>query len=143
MSMHPITPIRRKKMNLPYFESRVQAGFPSPAEDYLEKRLDLNEKLVKSPSSTFFIRVEGESMNGAGIQNGDLLIVDRSKTPKSDSVVLATIHGEFTVKRFVQKENEAWLVPENPAFSSIHITDDMDCEIWGVVTHNIHSFHES
>ena len=123
----------------PVFASTVKAGFPSPAEDFIEERLDLNEKCIKHPAATFFVRVSGSSMLNAGIRNNDLLIVDRSIEPSNNKVVIAVINGEFTVKRVEKANGKVFLMPENKNFKPIEITEDMDCKIWGVVTHVIHS----
>jgi DNA polymerase V len=123
---------------LPLFSARVAAGFPSPAEDHLESRLDLNQHLIRNPSSTFFVRAAGESMMEAGIYDRDLLIVDRSIEKRNRRVVIATLNGEFTVKRLVQDEEGIFLVAENPDFDSIPIRVDSDFSIWGVVTYVIH-----
>jgi len=123
----------------PVFASTVKAGFPSPAEDFIEERLDLNEKCIKHPAATFFVRVSGNSMIGAGIKSGDLLIVDRSIEPSNNKVVIAVINGDFTVKRVETINKKVFLMPENKSFKPIEITEDMDCKIWGVVTHVIHS----
>tara|TARA_B100000131_G_C18037501_1_gene581033 strand:- start:168 stop:620 length:453 start_codon:yes stop_codon:yes gene_type:complete len=120
------------------FESSVPAGFPSPADDYLDINLDLHSYLVQNPSSTFCVKVIGESMKGARIQSGDIMIVDRSLKPKNGSVVLAVIDSEFTVKRVKMKKNELYLFPENNNFDCIKITEEMDFQIWGVVTFVIH-----
>lgn len=122
---------------LPAFTS-VQAGFPSPADDYIEKRLDLNELVISHPVSTFYVKVEGESMIEAGIRSGDILVVDRSKEPAHGKIVVAVVGGEFTVKRFVINKEGAWLVPENPAFKPIKVDGGVDFQIWGVVTYIIH-----
>ena len=131
---------RKTRLKLPLYGSRLAAGFPSPADEYLEKTLDLNEYLVDKPAATFFVRAAGDSMIGAGIQPGDLLVVDRAKEPKNNSVVVALVNGEFTVKRFSKKGIKISLKAENPAFKPLEITSDMDFEVWGVVTHVIHSF---
>jgi len=123
----------------PVFASPVKAGFPSPAEDFIEERLDLNEKCIKHPAATFFVRVSGSSMLNAGIRNNDLLIVDRSIEPSNNKVVIAVINGDFTVKRVETINKKVFLMPENKNFKPIEITEDMDCKIWGVVTHVIHS----
>ena len=120
------------------FESSVSAGFPSPADDYLDINLDLHSYLVQNPSSTFCVRVIGESMKGARIKSGDIMIIDRSLNPKNGSVVLAVIDSEFTVKRVKMKKNELYLFPENNNFDCIKITEEMDFQIWGVVTFVIH-----
>ena len=125
-------------LELPLFSARVAAGFPSPAEDHLESRLDLNQHLIRNPSSTFFVRAAGESMMEAGIYDRDLLIVDRSIEKRNRRVVIATLNGEFTVKRLVQDEEGIFLVAENPDFDSIPIRVDSDFSIWGVVTYVIH-----
>jgi DNA polymerase V len=127
-----------KKITLPLYSSRVPAGFPSPADDFLDKRLDLNEYLIKHPAATFFVRVTGNSMIHAGIHSGDILIVDRAEEPKDKSVVVALLDGEFTVKRIRKIKKDLFLVPENGAFKPMKITEDMDFEVWGVVQYVIH-----
>ena len=116
----------------------VPAGFPSPAEEYLEKTLDLNDYLVPRPEATFFVRVSGDSMTGAGIHHDDLLIVDRSRTPLPGNVVIACVDGEFTVKRLRKTGTGLELAPENPDYPHIPITHETDFEVWGVVQHVIH-----
>ena len=123
---------------LPLYLSRIKAGFPSPAEDYLDKKLDLNEHLVKHPASTFFVKVKGDSMVGAGINSGDILIVDRSLEPKDKRIVVAVVNGDFTVKRICKDSERLYLVAENPKYDPIEIKDGMDFEVWGVVTNVIH-----
>ena len=118
----------------------VNAGFPSPAEDHLDVSLDLNEYLIKHPSATFYIYAKGDSMINDGIYSGDIMIVDRSLSPKSKDIVIAVIEGDFTVKRIYYKNNKIYLIPSNKNYKSISITDDMDFQIWGVVTHTIHHF---
>ena len=118
------------------YSSRVPAGFPSPADDHIEGKLDLNEHLIRHPAATFFARAMGESMKDAGIFDGDLLVVDRSLTAQAEDIVIAVLHGELTVKR-LKKPNGAWvLTAENPVFPDIQITES-GCEVWGVVTHSI------
>jgi len=126
------------KQPLPLYLSRIKAGFPSPAEDYLDKKLDLNEHLIKHPASTFFVKVKGDSMIGAGINSGDILIVDRSLEPKDKRIVVAVVNGDFTVKRISKKGEKLTLLPENPKYDPIEIKDGMDFEVWGVVTNVIH-----
>lgn len=123
---------------LPYFDVGVAAGFPSPADDHLERPLDLHELLVEHPAATFFVRARGDSMVGAGIQSGDMLIVDRSLHAASGAIVVARIDGEFTVKRFVQEKKRIRLVAEHPGFPPIEVTQDSDFQVWGVVTYVIH-----
>jgi len=127
-----------KNHPLPLFDTRVKAGFPSPADDSIEARLDLNELIVKHPSATFFVRVEGDSMEGANIYDGDILVVDRSITASNNKIVIAILNGEFTVKRISIEKNQITLLPENIQFPPLKITKEMDFEIWGVVTHIIH-----
>lgn len=123
---------------LPSFESCVPAGFPSPADDYMEKRLDLNDLIVRHPNATFFVKVEGDSMRDAGIQSGDTLVVDRSIEATHGKIVVAVLNGEFTVKRILIEANGVSLVPENPAYSVIPIHPESDFQVWGVVTYVIH-----
>jgi DNA polymerase V len=127
------------KQELPLFLSPVRAGFPSPADEYLDKTLDLNHFLIKHPASTFFVKVKGESMVNAGIHSGDILIVDRSLNPADKKIVVAILNGEFTVKRVSKRKDKLFLVAENETFKPIEIKDEMDFEIWGVVVHVIHS----
>ncbi|GAB4225436.1 MAG: translesion error-prone DNA polymerase V autoproteolytic subunit [Chlamydiales bacterium] len=130
--------LQERSLPLPLFSSAVAAGFPSPADDEVDRSLDLNEYLIKRPASTFFVRVAGESMIQAGIHDGDILIVDRSIEPKPGKIVIAAVHGELTVKR-LHREGDRWLlIPENPAFSAIELPEDGELHIWGVVTNVIH-----
>ena len=126
------------RLQLPLFQAYVPAGFPSPADDYIERKLDLNTYLVRHPAATFFVRVTGDSMVGAGIHSGDMLIVDRSLEPVDNNVVIAGMEGELTVKRIRKRGGKLFLVPENSAYEPVEIHDGMDCEIWGVVTSVIH-----
>ena len=120
------------------FDTFVPAGFPSPAADYEQDRLDLNKHLVKNPAATFFVRVTGDSMIGAGIHDGDLLVVDRSLEPRDKNVVIAVLDGELTVKRIRLMRGKIVLVPENEAYLSREITSENEFEVWGVVTNVIH-----
>jgi DNA polymerase V len=124
---------------LPLFSHRVAAGFPSPADDYIETALDLNEHLVRHPAATFFVRASGQSMLGAGIHSGDILVVDRSLAPRHNNIVIAVVNGELTVKRLVINGAEMVLVPENPEFPPLPIREGMDFQTWGVVTSVIHA----
>lgn len=126
------------EQHLPLILSHIPAGFPSPADDYVEQSLDLNKFLIKHPAATFFVRVEGESMTGAGIKSGDLIIVDRALQAHDNAIILALINGEFTIKRIKKIKNKLFLVPENQKFKELEITPDMSFEIWGVVTFVIH-----
>jgi DNA polymerase V len=135
--MHVSKPIPfklRKAQSLPLYLSRVEAGFPSPADDHLDKALDLNELLVANQAATYFVRVAGDSMTGAGIHDGDLLVVDRSLEPGTGKIVIACVDGEFTVKRLLRKGGRPWLMPENPAYRPMEIKEERDISIWGVVT---------
>lgn len=123
---------------LPLYETVVSAGFPSPADDFLDKSLDLNELLVEHPISTFFVRVRGDSMMDAGIFPNDILIVDRSLEPKDNSIVIAVLDGDFTVKRFRIDGKTGYLMPANKSYSAIPINGLSDFLIWGVVTFVIH-----
>ena len=133
-----ILPDVKSKKKLNFYASQIPAGFPSPAEDFMEKRLDLNDYLVKNQASTFLIRVKGNSMVNAGIFDGDLLVVDRSVEPADGKIVLGVLNGEFTVKRIVKKGKKLILAPENENYKPIEITEEMDFQSWGVVTFSIH-----
>lgn len=123
---------------IPLAWSKIRAGFPSPAEDYVESGLDLNEFLIQRPSSTFIVRVEGHSMVLAGIFHGDHLIVDRSIDAVHGNIILAVVNGEFTVKRLVKNSEGISLMAESRNFSTIRIAEGMEFEVWGVVTSVIH-----
>lgn len=131
--------ISEGKIACPLYSSTVKAGFPSPAEDYAEQRLDLNSHLVQHPSSTFFLRVSGDSMQDIGIFNGDLLVVDRSLEVNSGKIVIAAVNGELTVKRLKKDKDGVFLIAENTKYPPIEIQPDDHIHIWGVVTHTIHS----
>ena len=136
-----VVPLQRftdqpSELALPLYGSRVPAGFPSPADDHIEGKLDLNLHLIRRPAATFFIRAQGESMRDAGIFDGDLLVVDRAIAPQPDDIVIAALHGEMTVKRLKKSNGALVLCAENPAFSDIAL-DDAGCEAWGVVTHSV------
>lgn len=124
---------------LPLGVSKVSAGFPSPATDHIDQCLDLTGYLVLHPEATFFLRVKGNSMTGAGIHHGDLLIVDRSLEPVSGRVVVAALNGELTVKRMQRSGNRITLKAENPAYPDVTVADDQDLQIWGVVAHVVHT----
>ena len=125
-------------IHLPLFSHAVRAGFPSPADDYVAEALDLNEHLIAHKEATFFLRARGHSMTGAGIQDGDLLVVDRSLTAAHRSVVIAVIDGEFTVKRLCKRNGRIRLLAENPDFQPIELNDGQELQVWGVVTSVIH-----
>jgi DNA polymerase V len=133
----PTNPINLQ-VNL--FGDSVPAGFPSPADDYLESTLDLNEHLVARPNSTFMVRVQGDSMIDVGIFPNSLLVIDRSITPKSKDIVLAIVDGQFTIKRFLRKTDGIYLAPENNKYKVHKIREDQEFEVWGVVAHAIQSY---
>ena len=121
------------------FEAGVSAGFPSPAGDYEEGRLDLNRHLIRNPAATFFVRVRGDSMVGAGVHHGDLLVVDRSVEAVDKNVVIAAVNGELTVKRIRIKGRKISLEPENENYPPQQITEETEFEVWGVVTNVVHT----
>jgi DNA polymerase V len=123
---------------LPLFISKVAAGFPSPADDYVDKTLDLNELLVQKPAATFFVLAQGESMLGTGIHPNDILVVDRSIKPVAGRIVICALNGELTVKRLEQEDGHWKLKAENPDYADIAIYEDLELVIWGVVTSVIH-----
>lgn len=125
---------------LPFYQHSVSAGLPSPTDDEMEDRLDLNELLIKQPTATFFLRVSGLSMINAGINHNDILIVDRSLKPTDGKIVIAAVNGELTVKRLSIEEDKVQLVAENDNYAPIDITEETELHIWGVVTNVIHSF---
>tara|TARA_Y100001968_G_scaffold307140_1_gene324642 strand:+ start:1348 stop:1872 length:525 start_codon:yes stop_codon:yes gene_type:complete len=127
-----------KTYALPLYSSAVQAGFPSPADDYIERYLDLNAEFIKNPAATFLLRASGDSMKDAGIFSGDTLVVDRSIKPRDKSIVIAAVNGELTVKRLSYRGKHVQLLPANPEFTAIDITEDHDMVIWGVVILVLH-----
>ena len=122
----------------PLYASDVEAGFPSPAEDYVEQELNLHDYAVRHKAATFFVRAHGSSMVNAGIFDGDLLVVDRLETAEDGRVVIAALDGELTVKRLVRKDGKTWLAPENPNYPRFEITDHEYVHVWGVVTYVLH-----
>lgn len=125
------------QLNLPYADDGIKAGFPSPAQDYMEVSLDLNHELVKHPASTFYGRVSGLSMVDEGIEDGDILVIDKSLEAQENDLVVCYIDGEFTLKRIKIEKEVIWLVPSNPAFPQIKVTEDNNFVVWGVVTYTI------
>jgi DNA polymerase V len=126
------------EIDCPMVSSLVQAGFPSPADDYIEASIDLNKHLITHPAATFFVKVEGESMIDAQIMPGDTLIVNRALEPVDGKIVIAVIDGEFTVKRIRRHKKSVWLIADNPRFPPIKFKKIQECHIWGVVTYVIH-----
>lgn len=133
--------IVKSPCSLPFFLTGIAAGFPSPADDYLEKQLDLNDLVIKHPHATFFVRVEGDSMRDAGIFSGDILAVDRAVEATSGKIIVAILDGEFTVKRLHIGPRGVTLLPENASFPSIKVMPESDFQVWGVVTYVIHKAH--
>jgi len=127
------------RLNIPLFLERVSAGFPSPAEDYIEKTLDLNELCIQHPAATFFVRVDGESMIGAGIFPGDVLVVDRSLRAQHGDIIIASLESEMTVKELHLTPAPVYLLPRNPAYQPILIQEGMVLEVFGVVTNVVRS----
>lgn len=124
-------------MPLPYADQGIKAGFPSPAQDYISQAIDLNKELIHHPSTTFFGRVNGDSMKDAGVDNGDILVIDKSLTPKTGDMAVCYIDGEFTIK-YIQIESDIiWLIPANKAYQPIKVTPANDFMIWGIVTFSI------
>jgi len=121
----------------------VPAGFPSPADDYLDMDLNLHDYLVQHPSATFCVRAIGDSMVDAGIQSSDVMVIDRALTPKNNDIILAVVNGEFTVKRIKKSEDELYLMPANENYKPMKITEEMNFQVWGVVTFIIHKANAS
>jgi len=124
-------------IKIPYFDYGVSAGFPSPALDFMETAIDLNKALSENPLATFYIKVDGNSMIDAGINDKDVLVVDRSLEPQNNKIAVCFIDGEFTVKRIQLKKNELWLMPENPKYNPIKINEENQLIVWGIVTYVI------
>ena len=139
MSLAVISWCAERPMLLRYFDGRVPAGFPSPAEDYLEMPLDLTEFLVENKAATFLMRVDGDSMRDAGILHGDLLVVDRAATPVTGSVVVVAVNGEYTVKRLKRGTDCIWLEPANPLYKPVCVSVGQELHVFGVVRHAIHT----
>jgi DNA polymerase V len=127
----------RTAATVPLMSTAVECGFPSPADDYLDRPLDFNELLIENPAATFAVRVAGESMLGAGIFPGDIAIVNRARPPVDGVIVLALLGSEFTIKRYRCKGKRVWLHAENPAFADIEVNEDSGFEVWGVITKSI------
>ena len=125
---------------IPLVSSRVSAGFPSPADDYIELSLDLNRELVPHPETTFFARVSGDSMIGEGIDDGDLLVVDKGVDPTDNCLAVCCLDGEFTLKRVRFEADHATLIPANPKYPSIRVTSENEFIIWGIVRYVIKKF---
>jgi len=129
--------------DIPLYGDSVPAGFPSPADDYIDMDLNLHDYLVKNPSATFCVKAIGDSMIDAGINNSDVMVVDRALTPKNNDIILAVINSEFTVKRIKKNEDDLYLMPANENYNPIKITEEMNFQVWGVVTFIIHKANAS
>jgi DNA polymerase V len=127
-------------LDLPFVDGGISAGFPSPADDFLDINIDLNKHLIKNPSTTFYGRVRGNSMIDAGIHDGDLLVIDKSLEPQSDKIAVCFIDGEFTVKRIQIEKDTVWLIAENKDYQPIKVTKENELLIWGIVTNVIKYF---
>ena len=134
------TPDYTTEMELPYVDVGISAGFPSPADDFIELTIDLNKFLVKHKDTTFFARVKGHSMKNAGIYDGDLLVIDKSLPPQDNKIAICQIDGEFTVKRIKIEKDIVWLIAENEEYKPIKVTPENELMIWGIVIHSIKSF---
>lgn len=127
-------------IHLPLYGHKVAAGFPSPADDYIEGCLSLDEHLIQHKHSTFFVRAKGNSMVGAGIFDGDLLVVDKSLDPSSGDIVIAVIDSELTVKRFIRRGEKVILKPENAKYKEVELKEGQELQVWGVVTSSVKKF---
>lgn len=127
-------------MEIPLVSSTISAGFPSPADDFLDKGIDLHKEYIKHPASTFYARVKGNSMKDLGIHNGDLMIIDKSLKPKNGAVAVCYVDGSFTVKTIKIEADCCWLIPANEKYKPLKVTKDNDFIIWGIVTNVIKSF---
>ena len=125
---------------LPYADQGIQAGFPSPAQDYIAESIDLNHELIHHPAATFYGRVSGDSMIGEGIEEGDILVIDRSLEPGDGDLAVCCVDGDFTLKRISLRDGQVWLIPSNEAFDPILVTPDCRFEVWGVVTYTIKQY---
>ena len=128
------------ELELPYVDVGISAGFPSPADDFIELTIDLNRELIKHKDSTFFAKVKGDSMKNAGIFDGDLLIIDKSLEPQDGKIAICQIDGDFTVKRIKKENGVVWLIAENEDYKPIKVTEENELMIWGIVIHSIKTF---
>ncbi|MFM7895541.1 MAG: LexA family protein, partial [Flavobacterium sp.] len=128
------------ELELPYVDVGISAGFPSPADDFIELTIDLNRELIKHKDSTFFAKVKGNSMKNAGIFDGDLLIIDKSLEPQDGKIAICQIDGDFTVKRIKKENDVVWLIAENEDYKPIKVTEENELMIWGIVIHSIKTF---
>ena len=132
-----LIPKKENKLGQWLIDQGISAGFPSPADDFKEIRISLDKELVKNEEATFYARVSGDSMQGAGLENGDLLIIDRSIEPSNNKIAVCFVDGEFTVKRIKIESKKVYLIPENKKYSPIEINEENELIIWGIVTYVI------
>lgn len=137
VSVNIFLPNLETHIPLPFADGGIQAGFPSPAQDYISESIDLNREIVTHPASTFYGRVSGDSMIGDGIDPDDIIVIDRSLEPEDGDLAVCCLDGEFTLKRIRLEANRIWLIPSNESFDPILVTPDNRFEVWGVVTHTI------
>jgi DNA polymerase V len=133
--IHPV--LIQTTLPLPFIESGISAGFPSPALDFTDAAIDLNKHIIQHPSATFYGRVKGNSLKNAGISDGDLLVIDKSLEPRNGKIAVCFLDGEFTAKRIYKTKTELWLMPENEEYKPIPINENNELIIWGIVTHVI------
>jgi DNA polymerase V len=134
------TPSMTTRVELPFYDVGIQAGFPSPADDFIELSIDINKEYIKNRDATFFAKVKGHSMKNVGIFDGDLLIIDKSIEPQDNKIAICQIDGDFTVKRIKIDNDTVWLIAENEAFNPIKVTADNELMIWGIVVASIKKF---
>ncbi|WP_294960323.1 translesion error-prone DNA polymerase V autoproteolytic subunit [uncultured Flavobacterium sp.] len=139
-SIELYSPDISSEVKLPFFDVGISAGFPSPADDFIELSIDLNKELIKHKYTTYFARVKGYSMKNVGINDGDLLIIDKSLEPQNNRIAVCQIDGEFTVKRIRIEKEIIWLIAENEDYQPIKVTPENNFVIWGIVTHSIKTF---
>jgi DNA polymerase V len=135
IELHPVDP--QTDISLPYASGGIKAGFPSPAQDLMDTAIDLNKELIHNQASTFFGRVKGDSMCDAGLEDGDILIIDKAPEPQNGDMAVCYIDGEFTLKYIRIEKEVVWLVPANEAYQPIKVTAENDFLIWGIVTYSI------
>lgn len=135
IEIHPVD--NKSELPLPYADGGIKAGFPSPAQDYMESVIDLNKELIKHPASTFYGRVKGDSMIDANVNDGDILVIDKSLDPQNGDMAVCYIDGEFTIKYIKIEKDIIWLVPANEKYKPIKVTIENDFLIWGIVTYCI------
>ena len=128
-------PDQNQQKSLHLAQEKISAGFPSPADDFKELRISIDQEVVRNEEATFYARVSGESMQGAGLDDGDLLVIDRSMEPKNGKIAVCCIDGEFTVKRLKVVEDGVFLIPENPKYQPIKVTEENELIVWGIVTY--------